>query len=254
MIGSVAGPTLASLFAPEGQEIQSFRGHGSIDPVNMLHNVNTLLGRIGNVVTDRAAQPISLGRGAIVQQPTAFTGGGLPFPIGLSGVDPALSDPSILTLPGIEGFAGVFDNLVSSQNPDDTGYVDLAGYHAPPGMTGGDRRAVPRNGTMPPSSPGGPGPGGDPGEKQHPSPAFTGTGPRRPGVVRRTGTGLTAAHVINDGPSMAIGAGNDDLDQAYGSAQLLLEALSSGDQDAINDLLAGGFVGPAPSPRFAIRA
>lgn len=221
LIGSIAGPAIAGLFAPEGTELQSFTGHGSIDPVNMLHSANTMFGRFGNAITQRAAQPISL-RSAYAQQPTAFTGGGLPFPIGLSGVDPALDDPSLLTLPGLTEFDGLFDGLVSSQNPGDTGFVDPRGYHAPPGMTSGDRRAVPRNDTLP--------------IQESPS---AGTGPRRPGM------GLRASDILDDNPLLP--RGGDDLDQAHGAASLMLEALSAGDVDAVIASLSG-----TPS-RYAIR-
>lgn len=229
MIGSLGGPVLAGLFAPEGQELQSFSGHGSIDPVNMLHNTNTLIGRLGDAITNRAAQPIEL-RSAFAQQPTAFTGGGLPFPIGLSGVDPALDDRSLLSLPGMTEFEGIFDNLVSSQNPDDSGWVDPDGYHAPPGMTGGDRRAVPRGPGSPSQSP------------TNDTMPVNGrsAGPRRPGM------GIRAHDIIDDNPLMAMGG--DDLDQAHGAAQLMLEALSSGDVDSVIASLSG-----APSPRIAVR-
>lgn len=48
----------------------------------------------------------ALGRGvhlrsAYAQQPPTFTGGGLPFPIGVSAMDPALADPNLLRLEGI---------------------------------------------------------------------------------------------------------------------------------------------------------
>lgn len=225
MIGSLGGPALAGLFAPEGTELQSFRGHGSIDPVNMLHNTNTMFGRLGDVITDRAAAPISL-RSSFVQQPTAFTGGGLPFPVGVSAADPALDDPSLLTLPGLAEFEGIFDNLVSSQNPDDSGFVTPDGYHRAPGSTSGDRRAQPRNSTMADNIVWGDRSG-------------DGSGPRRPG------TGVRTAQILDDNPLMP--DGGDDLHQAQGAAQLMLEALSSGDSKAVIDQLLAGGVSPLPS-------
>lgn len=236
LIGSLAGPTIAGLFAPEGQELQSFSGHGSIDPVNMLHNTNTMIGRLGNAITDRAAQPISL-RSAFAQQPTAFTGGGLPFPIGLSGVDPALGDTSLLSLPGMTEFEGIFDNLVSSQNPDDSGSVSPGGgYQSPDGMTGGDRRAVPK-------APGSPSQG--PTSDTMPINESRSAGPRRPGM------GLRAADILDDNPLMP--SGDDDLSQAHGAANLMLEALSGGDIDAVIAELGGRTAAPIPSPRLARR-
>lgn len=227
MIGSLGGPMLAGMFAPEGQELKSFEGHGALDPVNMLDMANTIIGRVGRGVADRAQQPVSL-PSAFVQQPGAYTGGGLAFPIGLVASDPALADPSLLTLPGMDQFAGIFDGFddVGAGDPGQHGTVNPDdGYTAPPGLQG-DRRAVPKHGDAF---------GGDGGAVNEP-PLAASTGPRRPGM------GLRASDILNDGAS-GIGTsihGGDDLDQAHGAAQLLLDALGSGD-DAVLDQLMQSF-------------
>ena len=55
-----------------------------------------------DVAAQRANTPVQL-RSSFVQQPPTFAGGGLPMPIGVSGYDPALGDPSLQTSPGRGG-------------------------------------------------------------------------------------------------------------------------------------------------------
>jgi hypothetical protein len=147
--GMIGGPVLANLFAPEGQELSSFEGRGAIDPVNMLSNVNSLIGRIGGAVTDRASQPVSL-PSSYVQQPPVFTGGGMPMPIGVSGQDPALADPSLLSLQGLDQFKGIFDGLTAQpydpNNPNPNPVTPDGGYQSDPYTPEGDRSAVPKAG------------------------------------------------------------------------------------------------------------
>lgn len=152
LAGSLGGPVLSALFAPEGQELSSFEGHGAIDPVTMLGNVNALIGRMGRGVADRAATPISL-PSAYVQQPGVYSGGGLPMPIGVVGSDPALENPSLLNLQGMGEFQNLFsghDGMLSGRpEPDgDTGdsYVKPDGYHADPDLAMySDRVAIPKS-------------------------------------------------------------------------------------------------------------
>jgi len=97
MIGAgVGGPVLASMFAPEGQELQSFQDVPGLRPTDFLGQSRDLMGELGGLLSDRASQPVSL-PSAYVQQPGAYAGGGLPMPIGVVGEDPALGDRSILT-------------------------------------------------------------------------------------------------------------------------------------------------------------
>ena len=212
--GQVAGPVLANLFAPEGQELSSFEGRGALDPVTMLNNVNTLMGRIGQGVTDRAATPVGL-PSAYVQQPGVMTGGGMAMPIGLVASDPALSNPSLLNLPGMGEFQNIFTDLVGQPDPTDDSYVDPDGYHADPDVPAGDRRAVPRTGT----------PAGT--IQESPSAATT---TRRRGID--TGVGQDGYGNLVRGADLMAEQG-DDLDQGLASAQLLLDALNSGDPSQV---------------------
>ena len=83
------------------QDRATFEGETSADGVGL--DPRDLLGRgiqQGTEAYDAAAQrantPVRL-RSSYVQQPPTFTGGGMPMPIGLSGYDSALSNPSLQT-------------------------------------------------------------------------------------------------------------------------------------------------------------
>ena len=54
---------------------------------------------LGAIYQERAAQPVSL-PGAVVQPPPSYFGGGMPMPVGLTGIDPGLLRPSLLGSPG----------------------------------------------------------------------------------------------------------------------------------------------------------
>lgn len=88
--------------APDGQELQSFEGEGALDPRNMYGEARSGINDMLEQVKARANRPVRT-RSAYVQQPPVFTGGGLPMPIGVSGMDPALADKSLLSLPGLDG-------------------------------------------------------------------------------------------------------------------------------------------------------
>lgn len=72
------------------------RGGRSLDPRDLLAEG---LNRSDAAYTDaqaRAKTPVRL-RSAFVQQPPVFVGGGLPMPIGVTGMDPALKDSRLLS-------------------------------------------------------------------------------------------------------------------------------------------------------------
>jgi hypothetical protein len=142
MAGMLFGPMLGGLTAPEGQELSSFEGKGAIDPVNMLNHVNDLIGRIGQGVTDRAATPVSV-PSAYVQQPGVYTGGGMPMPIGLVGMDPALSNPSLLNLQGMGQFQNIFNGVPSGNNPTNPIPKDWPDNPDDPNDPGGDHGIPP---------------------------------------------------------------------------------------------------------------
>lgn len=192
VVGMLGGPVLANMFAPEGQELNSFSGKGSqVDPVALMTEFNRLFGNIGQGITDRAASPISL-PSAVAQQPGVYTGGGLPLPIGLSSIDPALANPSLLSLQGLgqfertftppkQGPTGPTDPNPPPVNPDPTGPKDPTQYPASPSMT-----------------------------------------------TRRRGLEGMAGGQLVRGQDLLTEESGDDLDQAYGAVNLLLESLRGG--------------------------
>lgn len=190
----LGGPVLSSLFAPEGQELSSFEGQGAIDPRAMLSNANTLINRIGRGITDRAATPVSL-PSAYAQQPGSYTGGGLPMPIGLVASDPALANPSLLSLQGLGQFQNIFNDIQTNGS-----------YTGP----GGDEE--------PPITPDPTGPPDGVPAAFAPQSASARSGPRR----RSEGAGLVRASDL-----IAADAGQaDDLEQGMGAVELLLQAMN----------------------------
>ena len=79
------------------QERTSFNMPGSelVTPVARLKQLLKEIEDYSVQAKTYADTPVRL-RSSFVQQPPVFTGGGLPMPIGLTGVDPALHDPSLL--------------------------------------------------------------------------------------------------------------------------------------------------------------
>lgn len=94
---SAGGQALNNAFAPStttGQTRESFGG-----PVNaqLLEQANNSMVGLGNNLVEKSKQPVQL-KSAIAQTPGGFKAGhGLPMNIGLSGMDPAMSDPSVLS-------------------------------------------------------------------------------------------------------------------------------------------------------------
>jgi hypothetical protein len=212
--GSLGGPILSALFAPEGQEIQSFEGKGTLDPVAMMTTVQRLMENLGAGIAERAASPISL-PSSYVQTPTAFTGGGLPFPIGVSAEDPALANPSLMGLQGMGQFQDLFSDAGLGR------YTGPGGDESPPPpdpfpmlATGPVRRGASSSAIGAPTS------------------------STQPGSVRRRPVSETGAQLVRATDLMtpdlgmkqfltdAEGVlGGDDMDQAAGGVTLLLEAL-----------------------------
>lgn len=95
---------LGGLFGSDQERLsfanQQFGGE-NLDPKAQLAQLLTQIRQYGNQAVDYASQPVRL-RSSFVQQPPVFTGGGLPMPIGLTGVDPALADPTLLEVPGFD--------------------------------------------------------------------------------------------------------------------------------------------------------
>jgi len=121
---------LGGLFRGGDQELESFRGKGAtVDPVRRLKEYIDSISEYGGEAKRYANEPVRL-RSSFVQQPPVFTGGGLPMPIGLTGVDPALADPTLLEKPG-------FNFSVLPPDLDPLGeYGGGSGSTTPPGEPG----------------------------------------------------------------------------------------------------------------------
>lgn len=126
MIAQIGSTLFSQLFGGGGgEDRQTFegetRGGRSLDPRDLLAGGLSTLSDVGTAARNYAAQPVQL-RSAYAQQPPSFTGGGLPMPIGVTGRDPALRDPSLLQLQGIQFGGGkprdpynLFDNRATTQ-------------------------------------------------------------------------------------------------------------------------------------------
>ncbi len=172
--------------APEGQELQSFEGEGQLDPRQMLGEGKLRIEDMLTQLSDRNARGVSV-RSGYVQQPPVFTGGGLPMPIGVSGMDPALADPKLLRLGG---------ELQPGSFP-------------------------PRDGTPPviypdPNDPDSPPPDTTPGDESGP---YFSSRNAASGPARRTLPGQS----MFDTPNVS---NHDDLGQGMGAMELYLRSLS----------------------------
>lgn len=254
MLGAgIGGPVLSSLFAPDGQDVQSFEGHGAIDPATYLGHVNDMMGELGRVLANRASSPVSL-PSAVVQQPGVYSGGGLPMPIGVVGMDRALENPSLLNHMGedFNGLSELFSHGLTSAH----GYDPPTGpiRNTPPGY-GGD-----------PVNPGNPTPPGNvegiepPGNQGYPGgrdPDGRGSiAEGRAGVTTRRGDGLVHGEDLlkQRTPPMTDWRGGDlsiekmyddasanagdDFHQGVGAVQLLMHALQQGKGNLDFDALA----------------
>lgn len=126
---------------PSFQKKLTFEGEQggglSIDPRDMLGQGVANQGAAFQMLLDQLAKGVSV-PGAFAQSPPTFTGGGMPMPIGLTGKDPALADPSMLSRPGVQMRSGAqgqpFDPLAVVRNPTPRGPVP----DIPPGIPGHD--------------------------------------------------------------------------------------------------------------------
>lgn len=210
LISQIAGPMLGGLFGPDQQQRKSFEGQGAIDPSNMMRNNLALTSRLGNAITDHLATPVSL-PSAVVQTPGAYTGGGLPFPIGVSAEDPALANPSLLNRPGL----GEFQDLFKGLDFGDRGGIPQFTTGTPPGYGSSP-------GDVPAGTPGFDNffqPGFDQGDSMaSPGASAEATGPRRRSSSQEYGQ-LVRASDLQEGAPLG-----DDLTKGLGAVQLLMEA------------------------------
>lgn len=213
LAGQLGGGLLGGMFAPEGQERQSFEGT-DVSPVAMMRQSNAFTTNLGKALAGRVAGGVNM-PSAYVQQPGAYTGGGLPMPIGVVASDPALVNPSLLSRQGL----GAFENLWGvPTGPGENGVPDGVGDFTPP-----NSGTLPIDGGMPdfdasrPENPNGTTDGYEPRQGN----SAEAKGPRRRSDINdgEYGQLLRADDLIAPG---------DDLSQAMGSVQLLMEAFGGG--------------------------
>ena len=205
LIAQLAGPMMAGLFGGDDSPRQSFEGSGAVDPRNLMRSNLDLATRYGQAMTDHLARPISL-PSAYVQTPGAYSGGGLPMPIGISAEDPALANPSLLSRPGLTEFENLFSGLSGTPY---AGGMEAPGV-SPDGYTDTDpydttRQAVPKDDAIPSL-----------GEQAS-------SGPRRRSAVSAA-SGEDYGQLVRAEDLIDGNAPGDDLSKALGSVQLLLEA------------------------------
>lgn len=204
LAGAIGGPLLGSLFAPEGQERQSFEDNPNTSPSSLMESNKNILDSMFGTLMTRANAGVSL-PSAVVQQPGAYTGGGLPMPIGLVASDPALSNRNLLRIPGLSG-VDVDPTPRTKMGPD--------GKAAPPrDPSDGDWRGPDESGPYDSDDSGtrviGPRPGSSSGF----------------GARRRSSIGEQDGEYGQLVRASDLMGGGDDLSQATGSVALLLEAL-----------------------------
>lgn len=267
MLGAgIGGPVLASMFAPEGQELQSFQDVPGLRPTEFLGRTRDVMSELGQLLSDRAGQPVSL-PSAYVQTPPAYTGGTLPMPVGVNAQDPAFLDRSMLTRPGLDTseLSKLFGDMrltapgAAGDFSPQPGTVDAdQGYHGTPdGYPDDDRIAVPKRGGQAPVGAGTP-------QQETPAAAragelpadfnamLDGIMPADPTPTQRTAVALDADgldEAATPNPSddfdvdslFASAADNsgDDFDKGMANIQMLMAALSRGDVD-INSILGAG--------------
>jgi hypothetical protein len=142
MLGLMAmmlgGSALQGLMNP-GISPQTFVGrkHGdlSLEPGDLLGQAIRAVSRMGTAMGDRQRKGVSL-RSSFAQSPGTYTGGGLPMPFGLTGRDPALGDPNLLTLPGVET-NDPFQNLLGFPGPPPSQLPPPSAAQPPPPEPGG---------------------------------------------------------------------------------------------------------------------
>lgn len=95
---------------------------GSVAPQALMESGVGKADDLQGMLTDRLKKGVQL-RSAYVQQPPTMSGGGLPMNIGVTGRDPALDDPSLLSLAGIDmgGGSGSSGGLPAGTGPGPNG-------------------------------------------------------------------------------------------------------------------------------------
>ena len=94
LIGTIAAPAIGGMFAPEGQELSSFAGRQSmgtsIDPGDLMGQLARMISGNYQTALDRASQPVTLSA-ARPSRPPGYSGGHLPFRIGVTSPETTLN-------------------------------------------------------------------------------------------------------------------------------------------------------------------
>lgn len=98
LLGSSALGAIGNFVGPGDQNFKSFDKFPGIAPPDLLTELRELVMQNLLPAQDRSlaanVYPIDLGPSTAVQPLPTFTGGGLPFPIGMLGQDPGFADPT----------------------------------------------------------------------------------------------------------------------------------------------------------------
>jgi hypothetical protein len=96
ILASVIGQGVSSAMQPRPNHF-----YGPADPTLLASNGVQATSDAYDAFRQNLARGVNL-RSSFAQTPPTFAGGGLPMPVGVTGRDPALQDPSLLSLPGIQ--------------------------------------------------------------------------------------------------------------------------------------------------------
>lgn len=96
ILASVIGQGVATAMQPRPNHF-----YGAADPNVIAGNGLGATSDTYDAFRKNLAQGVNL-RSSFAQAPPTFSGGGMPMPIGVTGRDPALADPSLTKLPGVQ--------------------------------------------------------------------------------------------------------------------------------------------------------
>jgi hypothetical protein len=182
-----------------------------LDPGQGMLDSRKMITDLGDILTQYAQEPIDLSSSYVQPLPT-FTGGGLPMPIGVTGRDPALSNPSLLT--------NRRQNTVVHRDvpPPEGGSFPQDGFwpdpNNPPDTSGGNPIPIPNPDETVQY-------GGLPGMQ-----SLSGTTPG--GRSSRGSSGTVARRRLGQGSGRLTTDPGDDSQKASAAVQLLLQSIGGG--------------------------
>ena len=132
--------SLGAIFAPEGQELDSFQRSGvPTTPVGTAQDIGRYLESYLGMALKEAGAPVT--SNTTVAPLPAFSGGGLPFDISAPAVDPNRMDASRRTIPGFD---------IPGDFGDGEAFPDLSPGDPVPGQPPYQDPGAPGEGTKPP--------------------------------------------------------------------------------------------------------